>query len=163
MVFSSSSRRVARRRRYSHSLGHLPFLHRLHAEQLEARHVLATITVDTLVDESDGSIDDGDISLRDAVALAAAGDTVDFDAALDGGTVLLTLGELRITKSMTVDASMLPSGLTIDASGNDPTPDEDNGDGSRIFKIDDGDDELLSTCNIAFECWSFRHAEFARL
>ena len=28
--------------------------------------------------------------------------------------------------------------LTIDAAGNDPTPDENNGDGSRIFNIDDG-------------------------
>ncbi len=27
---------------------------------------------------------------------------------------------------------------TIDASGNDPTPDVNNGDGSRVFNIDDG-------------------------
>ena len=47
------------------------------------------------------------------------------------------MGELAITRSLTVDATFLPLGLTIDASGNDPTPSEDNGDGTRIFNIDD--------------------------
>ncbi len=115
------------------------FHRRLHSESLENRHLLAVITVDTLIDETDGSIADGDISLRDAIAVAADGDTIDFDASLDGGTILLTLSHLAITRSMTVDATALSQGLTIDASGNDPTPDEDNGDGSRIFDIDDGD------------------------
>ncbi|GAF67660.1 unnamed protein product, partial [marine sediment metagenome] len=66
-------------------------------------------------------------------------DTIDFDAALSGGTILLTMGQMGITDSLTIDASSLASGLTIDASGNDPTPDENNGDGSRIFNINDGD------------------------
>jgi predicted outer membrane repeat protein len=103
---------------------------------LESRNLL-TITVNTLVDEADGSIDDGDVSLRDAIAVAAGGETIDFDASLDGGTILLTLGELAVTRSMTIDATALALGLTIDASGNDPTPDENNGDGSRVFNIDD--------------------------
>jgi hypothetical protein len=110
----------------------------LRCEPLEHRWLLS-ITVDTLVDEADGSIDDGDVSLRDAVAIAPAGETIDFDASLDGGTILLTMGELSITKAMTIDATALLQGLTIDAAGNDPTPGEDNGDGSRIFNIDDGD------------------------
>jgi len=43
---------------------------------------------------------------------------------------------------MTVDATSLENGLTIDASGNDPTPDDDdNGDGSRVFNIDDRNSE----------------------
>jgi hypothetical protein len=46
---------------------------------------------------------------------------------------------MAITDSLVIDASGLAGGLTIDASDNDPTPDEDNGDGSRIFNIDDGD------------------------
>ncbi len=97
------------------------------------------LTVDTLVDEADGSIDDGDISIRDAIAAAAPGETIDFDAALDGGTILLSLGELVLTRAITVDATDLTSGLTIDAAGNDPTPGQDDGRGSRIFNIDDGD------------------------
>ena len=103
---------------------------RLRVEALEDRRLLA-ITVDTLVDELDGSIMDGDVSLRDALALAPSGETIDFDASLDGGTILLSLGELSITNSLTVDATALADGLTIDASGNDPTPDQDNGDGNR--------------------------------
>ena len=96
------------------------------------------LTVDTLVDEADGRIDDGDVSLRDAIAAAAPGETINFDVSLDGGTILLTLGELSITRSLTVDASELATGLVIDAAGSDPTPTEDDGQGSRIFKIDDG-------------------------
>ncbi len=117
-------------------------------EPLERRWLLA-MTVDTLIDEADGSIVDGDISLRDALAAAPAGETIDFDASLDGGTILLTMGELVVTKTLTIDATALPSGLTIDASGNDPTPDEDNGDGSRVFTIDDGDSETDSPVTIA--------------
>jgi len=120
---------------------------RLGYESLEQRQLLA-ITVDTLVDEVDGSIVDGDISLRDAIAAAPGGETIDFDASLDGGTILLTMGELSIRTALTVDATALVGGLTIDASGNDPTPDEDNGDGSRIFNIDDGDDETGSLVTI---------------
>jgi predicted outer membrane repeat protein len=108
-------------------------------EQLEDRRLLAVITVDTLTDEADGSIADGDVSLRDAIAVAADDDTIDFGESLDGGTILLTMGELAVTRSLTIDATALPGGLIIDASGSDPTPDEDNGDGSRIFNIDDGD------------------------
>ena len=109
-------------------------------EQLEGRLLLAVVTVDTLLDEADGSIVDGDISVRDAIELAAEGDTVDFNPALDGGTILLTLGELSVERSLTIDATSLAHGLTIDASGSDLTPNEDNGDGSRIFNIADGDD-----------------------
>jgi len=99
---------------------------RLGYESLEQRQLLA-ITVDTLVDEADGSIVDGDISLRDAIAAAPASETIDFELSLDGGTLMLTLGELAITEALTIDATSLPSGLTIDASGNDPTPGENRG------------------------------------
>jgi hypothetical protein len=122
------------RRRYHPGRRGTPRL--LRCEPLEHRWLLS-ITVDTLVDEADGSIDDGDISLRDAIAAAAPGETIDFHASLDGGTILLTLGELAIRRSMTIDATALPEGLTIDASGNDPTPEEDDGAGSRIFLVND--------------------------
>ncbi len=97
------------------------------------------LTVDTLVDEVDGRIDDGDISLRDAIAAAAPGETIDFDSSLDGGTILLTHGELLLTRPLTIDGATLPLGLVIDAAGNDPTPSQDDGQGSRIFHVDDGD------------------------
>ncbi|MEZ6072787.1 MAG: choice-of-anchor Q domain-containing protein [Pirellulales bacterium] len=98
-----------------------------------------TITVDTLIDELDGSIDDGDVSLRDAIAAAGPGDTIDFAVT---GTIVLTLGELAISDDLTI-AGPGADVLTIDASGNDPTPgstlDDGNsandGDGTRVFKI----------------------------
>ncbi len=84
---------------------------------------MLAITVNTLVDEADGSITDGDISLRDAIMLAPAGETINF---VSGGTIDLTLGELVIDKDLTISAG---SGLqlTIDAQ-----------DSSRIFNITGG-------------------------
>jgi hypothetical protein len=57
---------------------------RLGFESLEKRQMLS-VTVDTLVDEADGSIVDGDVSLRDAIANATAGETINFAGQLDGG------------------------------------------------------------------------------
>ena len=121
MLRTLSSSHTAKRRQRRLEL---PFMRRLQNESLEARNLLTIITVDTLTDEADGSIVDGDVSLRDAIAAAAPWDTIDFDSSLSGGTILLTMDELWITRSLTVDASALRRGLTIDASGNDPTPDE---------------------------------------
>jgi hypothetical protein len=86
MRHSSFCRRYHRGRRGTPRL--------LRCEPLEHRWLLS-ITVDTLVDEADGSIDDGDISLRDAIAAAATGETIDFAASLDGGTIQLQLGALE--------------------------------------------------------------------
>ncbi len=108
---------------------------RLHLEPLEDRRMLA-ITVDTLVDEFDGSI--GDISLRDALAVAVSGETIDFAAGLNGGTINLSqaFGEVAITKAVTIDASSLADGITIDAGdGTDGV--FGNGNGFRVFNIDD--------------------------
>ncbi len=106
----SDDQHIARRRRG------------LRVEPLEDRRLLA-IFVDNLIDEADGSITDGDISLRDAIALAPAGETIGF---VSGGTIDLTLGELVIDKDLTISAG---SGLqlTIDAQNN-----------SRIFNITGG-------------------------
>ncbi len=105
-------------------------------EPLEERRLLA-ITVNTLVDELDGSIVDGNVSLRDAIAAAPVGETINFAPALNGQTITLSLGELVLDKSVKIDASALADGITIDASGNDPTPAVDKGDGSRVFRITD--------------------------
>jgi len=59
------------------------------------------ISADTLVDQADGSIVDGTISLRDAVAVVQPGETIDFAISLDGGTILLEQGERRFRPSAT--------------------------------------------------------------
>ena len=109
------------------------------------------LLVDTLVDESDGDYSRGDLSLREAIELANASDyegvvdTIRFDPALTAGgpaTILLTHGELAITDSLTIDGPGADL-LTIDASGNDPTPDVNNGDGSGMFRIDEGNADTL--------------------
>lgn len=94
----------------------------LRVEPLEDRRLLA-ITVDTLVDEADGSIVDGDVSLRDAIAAAAPGETIDFSVT---GTISLALGEMLINKSLSI-AGPGRDRLTIDAHG-----------ASRIFDVTDG-------------------------
>lgn len=76
----------------------------------------ATIVVDTVVDESDGSCADGDCSLRDAVDTAAAGDTIVFADGLSGQTITLTIGQLDIDRDLTIDGSGLAERIRI--SGN---------------------------------------------
>jgi hypothetical protein len=69
-------------------------------------------------------------------------DKIVFASNLNGERIKLTrgqfneLGELPITQAVTIDASMLEDGITIDAIGNDPTPDEDNLDGTTVFWIE---------------------------
>jgi hypothetical protein len=79
------------------------------SEPLEERRLLA-ITVNTLVDEQDNSIVDGDVSLRDAIAAAPAGETINIAPALDGQKITPTLGELVLSKSMKIDAGVLAGG-----------------------------------------------------
>ena len=84
----------------------------------------ATLTVNTATDETDGSCSDGDCSLRDAIALAANGDTITFDGDF---TIYLT-STLTIDKHLTIDGS----GHTITVSG------DSGGDGSpntQVFSI----------------------------
>jgi hypothetical protein len=114
---------------------------RLWVEPLEARCLLAVVTVDTNLDVVD--FNDGVTSLREAIFatnLVGGADVIDFEGALTGQTISLTMGELAISDALSIDASGLDSGLTIDVSSSDFTPDEDFGDGSRIFNIDDGND-----------------------
>ena len=104
--------------------------------------------VDTLVDEYDFNFSPGDLSLREAVGLAngsIGGQVIMFDPGLTSGgpaTILLTKGDLSITDPLSIFGPGAGL-LTIDASGNDPTPFTNNGDGSRVFNIDDGSSALL--------------------
>ena len=133
--------RFSRRASQQRSTKRQPLWRRLRLEPLEDRRLLALVTVNTLGDTVD--FDDGVTSLREAIFatnLVGGADTIDFAASLTSGgpaTILLTQGELAITDSLTINGPGANL-LTIDASGNDPTPDVNNGDGSRVFNIDDG-------------------------
>ena len=113
----------------------------LRYEPLEDRRLLAVVTVNTLADTI--NFNDGLTSLREAIFatnMVAGADTIDFAPASPPSgpaTILLTQGELKITDSLTINGPGANL-LTIDASGNDPTPTLINGDGTRIFNIDDG-------------------------
>lgn len=61
--------------------------------------------------------DSGAGSLRDAIANAVNGETINFNPALNGATITLTSGHLLIDNlAVTVDATSLPAGVTL--SGN---------------------------------------------
>ena len=95
-----------------------------------------------LNDVPDGKINDGTVTLRDAIDLAPAGETINFASSVTG-TMLLndTLGEMKITRNLTIIGPG-PDLLTIDATSCDPTPNSvlndiksDDGDGCRIFNV----------------------------
>jgi CSLREA domain-containing protein len=98
--------------------------------------MLALLTVTTDQDVVD--LNDGQTSLREAIFaanLVPGADEIQFDFGHDGpATILLTEGELRIEDSLTITGPGAGL-LTIDASGNDPTPDVNNGDGSRVINV----------------------------
>ena len=110
--------------------------------------------VDTLADESDGNYGPGDLSLREAINLARGSfipSTITFAPALTIGgpaTIQLTQGEIAIRDAVNI-VGPGQNLLTIDAAGNDPTPNENNGDGSRIFYIDDGNFAMQSDVSIS--------------
>jgi CSLREA domain-containing protein len=105
---------------------------------------LLSITVNTLADENNG-VGVGGISLREAIAAAAPGETIDFSVT---GTINMVLGTMTIDKSLTINGPGA-SLLTLDASGNDPTPTTNNGDGSRVFSVQDGNSANVLNVQIA--------------
>jgi len=88
-----------------------------------------TFVVDITTDENDGNTSPGDVSLREAIALATANssmiNSVVFDPLLFASpqTMILTLGELKINNWLFIDGPAAK--LTIDANKQ-----------SRIFNID---------------------------
>ncbi len=101
---------------------------------------MLSIIVDTLVDENDGIGIGTGTSLRDAIAAATPGETIDFSVT---GTINMNdaLGEMLINKALTIigpGANL----LTIDA-GNGADHTFATGDGYRIFNIDDGSGALI--------------------
>lgn len=125
----------------------LSFYRRLRLEPLEDRRLLAHATVGNLNDVVNGDVTsiaaligtpgaDG-VSLREAILAAnadAAADTIDF--AVTGAIQLTNVGhagEIAITNNVTIDGPGA-SLLTIRAFAGTTS----SGDGSRIFRIDDG-------------------------
>ncbi|WP_414586425.1 beta strand repeat-containing protein [Scytonema sp. PCC 10023] len=80
---------------------------------------MSTITVSSTADNGAGS-------LRDAIAQAQSGDTIQFDPSLADKTITLTSDQLTINKDLTIDGAGA-SGLTI--SGNNA---------HRIFDVPEG-------------------------
>jgi hypothetical protein len=103
------------------------------------------LLVDSLADVIDGDYSAGQLTLREAIGLSQGSvdtaETISFAPSLTAAghvTIVLTRGELPIRDSLTINGPGANL-LTIDASGNDPRPESNNGDGSRVFNIDDGD------------------------
>jgi Chlamydia polymorphic membrane protein (Chlamydia_PMP) repeat len=82
------------------------------------------------------SNDSGAGSLRQALANAVDGDTINFDSSLDGQTITLTSGELSVNKSVTVSG---PGADTLAVSGNAT---------SRVFVISPGKTVTISGLTI---------------
>ena len=85
-----------------------------------------SLVVSILEDENDGDFSEGDLSLREAIALAESGDTITFDPDLGSGTIVLNDGELVIDKSLTIQG-LGAENIIVDADGS-----------SSVFNIDDG-------------------------
>jgi hypothetical protein len=133
MGWFRSRKSVGRRKRGIRFAGQRDgFSRTLWHEPLEDRRLLATITVNTLVDEFNGVGIGAGTSLRDAIFAAAPGDTIAFSVT---GTMNLTaLGAITINKGVTISG---PGAELLVIRAHDPTPSSKNGDGARVFNVDD--------------------------
>ena len=95
------------------------------------------LVVDSLSDDNNGITTNG-ISLRDAL-LEVAGTTppevISFAPALNGQTITLVGNFLTVTTSVTIDASSLPDGITINGNGAVT--------GQRVFYVNAGVQDVL--------------------
>ena len=124
MSFAPPSSSTRAKRRQARAIGWSHF-RRLAFEPLEARRLLAVLTVNSL--EDNVVADDGLVTLREAILAAntdtatdlqesgSGADEIRFASSLSGGSILLTAGELQITEAVAIDATMLTAGLTINA------------------------------------------------
>lgn len=93
-----------------------PSFRRLDIQQLETRSLLATFTVSTLSDVSDGVFTDGNQSLREAVEranLTPAADVINFKAGLTG-TINLSGTGLTVTNPLAING---PGANLVTVSG----------------------------------------------
>ena len=120
--------------------GALRWRRRLSFEPLEDRRLLAIIPVTTTTDENNGT---GLVSLREAVGMANAGDTITFSVR---GTIQLLggsgFGQIAISKSITVQG---PGANLSTVRAFDPDAGgTNNSNGSRVFAVQDN----ASTLNV---------------
>ena len=116
---------------------------RLVCEPLESRRLLAVLTVTTNSDAGPGS-------LRDAIAQANAApgaDVIDFDLTSGQPEIRLSSLELQITDELEIDGSAYQDGVTISAHDADPTPAVPDGQGIRVFSIDNESQDFTVTMN----------------
>jgi len=76
------------------------------------------LVVDTNTNIDDGNYGTGQLSLREAIALANArpeADTITFAGSMSGQTILLGGSQLTITRAVTIDAAPLAQNVTINA------------------------------------------------
>ncbi|MGL4398392.1 MAG: choice-of-anchor Q domain-containing protein [Luteolibacter sp.] len=105
--------------------------------------------VTTATDEDNGSLNGGaGISLREAVKYSPVGTTITFASALSGRAIRLTLGEILVSKSLTIDGSTLAARITVsgDRTGNGKTPDD-----YRVLRAD-ADPIVLDSLIISGGC-----------
>ena len=81
------------------------------SSQAKISPAAVAITVTTTGDTNDGACDE-DCSLREAIAVASSGDTIDFAVT---GTIVLNSGQLVIDKSLTIQG---PGSENLSISGN---------------------------------------------
>ncbi|MCR5359700.1 MAG: hypothetical protein K6E55_07450, partial [Thermoguttaceae bacterium] len=119
---------------------------KLRLESLEERTLLAVVAggmapaalaapteastwlVNTMDDPTSWDTSDDILSLREAIDIAAEGDTILFDASLSGQTIVLSGEELTVDKGISIDATDI-GGITIDADGR-----------SRVFYVGGGNE-----------------------
>lgn len=99
---------------------------------------LPIITVDTLIDEKDGDLSAGDVSLREALSVVAAGGVINFADSLAIADAGFGQGVMALTAELVVDKS-----VTIEGLGADRLTISGNGE-SRVFRLDDGDAAISS-------------------
>ncbi|MEM7059589.1 MAG: choice-of-anchor Q domain-containing protein, partial [Pseudomonadota bacterium] len=106
--------------------------------------------VDTADDNDDGDVSDGNLSLREAIGLAEAGDTIAFDASLSGETIFLDadLGQLTISTDLTIEGDIDGDGtgdITINANSAEGLDDAE----SRVLLITSGGSVALDGLTIS--------------
>jgi len=101
------------------------------AQRKATSHALPATTI--LVTNTN---DSGSGSLRNALAIANDGDTIDFDPSLNGQTITLTSGQLVVDKSVTISGPGA-NHLAVDGNAND-----------RIFAITPGETVIISGLTI---------------
>ncbi len=82
--------------------------------------------------------DSGAGSLRQAIASASPGGSINFDPGLSGAAITLTSGQLVVDKRLSIDASALPGGIIIRGGGT-----------SRILSVPTGGDLTLRGLTLA--------------